>query len=132
MALILFADDSTLYLTGNDLTEIQKLVSVNSNKLESNTDKTKYVLLHRKRESSWDCNFKLGENLLERVESIKFRGGTIDKFLNWKIHADLVASKISKSLVVIRGIKQVLLPADMKNNLYYALIYTGFTYGFQV
>ena len=27
MALILFADDSSLYLTGNDLTEIRKLVS---------------------------------------------------------------------------------------------------------
>ncbi len=57
-----------------------------------------------------------GAKLLERLEPIKFLGVTIDKCLNWKLHADLVASKISKSLVVIRGMKQVLLSADMKKN----------------
>ncbi len=63
MSLILFADDSTLYLTGHDLTEIQKLVSddlktldrwFNCNKLVNNTDKTKYILCRRKRENPWD------------------------------------------------------------------------------
>ena len=71
------------------------------------TDKTKYILFHRKRENPWGWDLKFGEKLLERVESIKFLGVTIDECLNWKLHADLVASKISKSLVVIRGMKQV-------------------------
>ncbi len=60
MALLLFADESTLYLPRNDLTEIQKLVSgelktlgrwFNSNKLVIDTDKTKYILFHREREN---------------------------------------------------------------------------------
>ncbi len=115
MGLILFADNSTLYLTGNDLTEIQKLVSdelktldrwCNSNKLPIITEKTNYILFHREK-NPWDWNLKFGEKLklLERVESSKFLGVTIDECLNWKLHADLVASKISKSLVVIRGMK---------------------------
>ncbi len=67
MALILFAHDSILYLTGNALTEIQKLVSdevttldrwLNSNKLVINTDKTKHILFHRKRENLWDWDLK--------------------------------------------------------------------------
>ncbi len=62
------------------------------------------------------------------VESIKFLGATIDECLNWKLHADLATSKISKSLIVIRGRKQVLPQAD-RTKLYYALIYPHFTYG---
>ena len=65
----------------------------------------------------------MGEKLLEGMKSIKFLGVTIDECLSWKIHYDLhvVLSKISKSLVVIRGMKQVSPPADMKG-LYYALM----------
>ncbi len=65
----------------------------NNNKLTINKDKTKYVLLHRKRENLWDWDLKFSEKLLERVDSIKFLGVTIDECLNWKLHADLVASK---------------------------------------
>ncbi len=37
--------------------------------------------------------------------------------LNWKLVADLVASKISHLLIFIRVMKQVLLPTDMKNTI---------------
>ncbi len=62
---------------------------------------------------------------------IKLLAVTIDECLNWKLHADQVASKMSKSLVVIRGMRQVLFPDDMKK-LHYALIYPHFTYGIVV
>ncbi len=124
MALILFADDSTLYLTGNDLTEIQKLVSdelktldicFNSNKLAINTDKTKYILFHRKKETPWAWGLKFDEKLLERVKSITFLGVTIDECLNWKLHADLVASKLAKSLLDISGM--IFTPSCYKKSL---------------
>ncbi len=88
-------------------------------KLAINTDKAKYVLY----EKIHGSDLTLGEKLLEGVKSIKFLGVTIDECLNWKIHYDphVVVSKISKSLVVIRGMKQVSPPADIKG-LYYALM----------
>ncbi len=64
------------------------------------------------------------------MDSITFLGVTIDECLNWKLHADLVASKICKLLVVIiRGMK-VLLPADIKKLL--CTIYSHLTYGIEV
>ncbi len=58
---------------------------------------------------------------------IKFLEVTIDERLNWKLHADQVSSKMSKPLVVIRGMRQVLL-----KKLHYALIYPHFTHGIVV
>ncbi len=55
-----------------------------------------------------------------------------DECLNWELHADLVASKISKLLVAIRGMKQVLLSADMENSimhLYIPTLLMVFRYG---
>ncbi len=77
----------------------------NSNKLAINTDNTIYVLFHRNRENPWDWDLKFAEKLVERVESINSPGVTIDECLNWKVHADLVPSKIFKSLLVITEIK---------------------------
>ncbi len=57
-----------------------------------------------------------------RKGGVKFLGVTIDLYWNWKFHADLGASKISKSLGPIRGMKQVLLPADMKTSVMHLYI----------
>ena len=87
---ILFADDTTVIIEGqnyNNLiltlnTELNKLdVWLQANKLTLNTDKTHYMVFHRARIKSKTGKISIRNNAIDEVKSTKFLDVIIDKKL---------------------------------------------------
>ena len=65
---------------------------------------------------------------LDCKESVKYLGISIDKYLNWKTHLDLIALKISKTIGIIARLRHFV-PLSVTTKLYQSLIYPYLTYG---
>ena len=114
----------------NYLKIIQNWFQVNS--LLINASKTKYVIFHNKKGNiSEDWDLSIGEECLKRENLVKFLGVIIDEKLTWRDHIDKVISKVSKSLALMRGMKNVLNQEDLKT-MYYSFIYPHLTYAVEV
>ena len=130
-----FADDSTLYKSYNKNTDISQqtnneLYSINNwllaNKLYLNVNKTKYMIINN-RDKPPDLDLKIGNSQIERCYEHKFLGVHIDDRLTFSTHTSKLSAKISRGLGVIRRMNQIV-PKDVIRQLYYAFIYSNFTY----
>ena len=105
---ILFADDTTAFLSGKNATEVFKNVNTElpklqswfyANKLSLNTIKTKYILFHKANMAD-DLPLKFPKIFIntlsvERVDKFKFLGIIFDENMSWKCHIDHVEKKLS-------------------------------------
>ena len=105
---ILFADDTTAFLSGKNATEVFGKVNTElpklqswffANKLSLNTIKTKYILFH-KASMTDDLPLKFPKVLIntlsvERVTKFKFLGIIFDENMSWKYHIEHVEKKLS-------------------------------------
>ena len=106
--LILFADDTTILLEGNNIHsivtslnyELDKLVIwLNANKLSINVSKTHYMVFHRARRKIDHEDIILSNNILQQVHYTKFLGIIIDDKLKWANHISYIKNKIAKGLI---------------------------------
>ena len=135
---ILFADDTTIFKTSNDLIDLYHSINAdlqnisqwfNSNKLYLNVKKTQYILFKlNKREISQDLKIKLGGEVLERKRTIKFLGITLDDNLTWQGQIEKVKSKLTNSLYALRRVKHVLAKYNLKI-IYFDLFHPHLEYG---
>jgi len=135
---ILFADDTTVYITGSNLEIMYQhvnydLKSLNdwfrANKLSVNPLKTKYI--HFSRHSvAIDINIqlKIDSVPLERVNTTKFLGIYIDEHLTWESHIKYCMKKISSGTYAINMSKHVLSRSHLLL-LYYSLVQPYLQYG---
>ena len=100
---ILFADDTHIIASGDDLRSISELLSKEFAEL-SLWLKVNRLSLHLKRFSI----YSLGEKLLAKkftskstMKSSKFLGVYIDNSLNWKKHISYIAGKISHGIGIL-------------------------------
>ena len=136
---ILYADDTSILLSGSDL--IQKLVRelVNrelelisewfkANKLTLNIDKTYYMVFHRGRRK-FKNNIELVINDMEirEAKSMKYLGVIIDSKLNWIDHITYIKNKVANGIGIIRK-AQKLLNKTALLNLYHTLIFPNLIY----
>uniref|UniRef100_A0A672FN99 Reverse transcriptase domain-containing protein n=1 Tax=Salarias fasciatus TaxID=181472 RepID=A0A672FN99_SALFA len=134
LKLVLFADDTTIFCTGDDLqaleqemnTELKKIKSwLDRNKLSLNLGKTKLMVFGNM--GTNDVEIKLDDKIIEKVNEIKFLGVLIDDKINWKSHISHVQRKVSRSISVINKAKH-----DLNKNslriLYCSLVLPYFTY----
>jgi len=128
---VLFADDTTVYLSGNNLKELeyimnQELKKISNwfhlNRLSLNADKSNFMIfrVHQK-----PCTFQptiyLGNTKLSEVHSTTFLGVKIDSHLNWNTHVNHICNKIAKANGIIYSVKNML-PTKSLLQLYHALI----------
>ena len=119
MKFILFADDTNLFLSDEDLSRL--MISLNaelsklsdwfkSNKLSLNVKKTNYIIFGRKNLPKLHTPFKLfiDGNALEQVDNTKFLGIYIDSKLSWSIHIDHIAFKISEGIGIMGRLRGIL------------------------
>ena len=127
---ILFADDTTVLIEGQNYnniiftlnTELQKLdVWLQANKLTLNTAKTHYMVFHRARIKCKTEKIIIRNNEIAAVKSTKFLGVIIDDKLKWKEHLQYIKNKISKSIGIIYKIRPYLDKATLKN-LYFTFV----------
>jgi len=134
---ILFADDTTIYVSGRNITELYKLVNQDItslvewftvNKVSLNKCKTHHVLFSKTKNVKSDTHvLKLDNTIINRVKCVKFLGLLIDENLNWHERIDSCRSQISGGLYALKKIKHILSTHNIRTQ-YCSLIYPYLTY----
>ena len=106
---ILFADDSNLFISGDDPNDLVSTMNkamikvidwLRANKLTLNTDKTHFVLFRRQRKlANLTQSLIISGQHIAQVKSTKFLGIIIDDSLKWGEHAKYVKGKISRGMI---------------------------------
>ena len=135
----LFADDTVLFLSNDDLKTLHKDVNyellnieawLNANKLSLNYSKTKYLLIKPKTKTSQLCKFAVTIKgiELEKCQSAKYLGIILDENMNWEPHIQFLGKKLSQAVGIIAKMRHYL---NQKNliNLYYVFFYSQILYG---
>ena len=99
-----------------------------ANKLFFNIRKTKYMIFKlNHRQTIIYQDLALGNELIDRVESMKFLGIIFDEKLNWNAHHQELIMKIRKSKYIFRQCKY--LDSFSKYKLYMSYVYSHLIYG---
>jgi len=135
---ILFADDTTLYISSNNIPQLYRsanieLESLNdwfrSNKLSLNVGKTHYVVFkYNKSLIPPNLCIQIGDEILKENDTAKCLGLYIDNKLNWQEHIAHLKNKLNSSLYAMNRVKH-LLNSKHLTTLYYTLIYPYLDYG---
>jgi len=135
---ILFADDTTLYVSSNNIKTLyhsvnSELESLNdwfrSNKLSLNIGKTHYVLFkHNQMPIPENMKIKIGDGYIKQNDFAKFLGLYIDSKLNWHEHLSHLKNKLNSSIYAMNKVKHQL-NSNHLTTLYYTLIHPYISYG---
>ena len=103
-----------------------------TNKLTINAKKTKYMILHKRRDPKFlkkVKKFRLNVNnyCIKQVSEFKYLGVLLDNKLSWNRHIEILCSKVSKASGVLYRLKK--LPKNAKKLLYHSLISSKLRYG---
>lgn len=111
-SIVLFADDTAIYIISSNFaslkSSLQLCLNLSSlwmanNGLQLNTSKTKCMLLHSSR-MKMDTNLTLHVDgmVVEQVRVFKYLGVLINDTLTWSDHVNMVCTKVSRSLNLLR------------------------------
>mgnify|MGYP003438910792 FL=1 len=127
----MFADDTNLFFSGNDLNTLNSTVNqelsllskwLKVNKLSQNIKKTNYMLFRtRNKKIDTDLNISIDGIKLHPATKTKFLGVIINSTLTWNDHIAMIKSKISKNIGIISRIR-FLVPRAVLMSLYHALV----------
>ena len=131
LSIILFADDTNIFLRHNDLATLATILNVelshvsswfNANKLTVHPAKSKFIIFHprRKQINSSDINIFINNSFITRVQEDKFLGIIIHENLSWKPHISAVCDKVSKVIGVLCKSRRFL-PLNTLKTLYNSL-----------
>ena len=137
-SLVQFADDTTIYITGDVATCLNRLNSdlcnifewFCCNRLSLSVAKSKAIFLHKLTQVAPDLSHRLsiGGQAIPFENCINMLGLHIDSSLVWERHISHVCSKLSRALFVMNRCKHFLNPHTMKL-MYYGLIFPHINYG---
>ena len=125
LSFILFADDTSIFIKGNELNdlvnsfnlELKKLSTwFAANQLSLNVKKTNCILFTNDRVNS-EIKLMIDRTQIAQVQEIKFLGILIDDKMTWKSHINYISNKISKSIGILYKVRHVL-SNEWKLNLY--------------
>ena len=136
---ILYADDTTIFLSGGDYEEIRLKMNndlksaskwFNCNKLSLNTRKSCFIVFHTRQRilNNVNLNLSIGIEPLTRAHHTKFLGLIMDEHLSWRYHVDSVRLAVIKSLYLLNRVKH-LFSAKFLRMLYFALVHPHINYG---
>jgi hypothetical protein len=134
----LFADDTNLFVSGSNLTDVfnttQDILNTlcqwfKDNQLTLNIDKTCYSVFTNK--AIPECSLLIDNVLIKRENSVRYLGMYLDEKLNFKSHID----HICKKLIQLTGASGYISKFIHKNNLlqiYFAYIFPHIKYGIEI
>ena len=135
-----FADDTTVYMSGSNLTALCADVCeelnviddwLKANRLSLNKDKTYFMIHTHNKFNINDCMIKIGDTPITYVRSMKFLGLTLDDRFSYNDHLQNLIKQLSK----IKGLLYKLsayVPPYIIRKLYYALFYSRLLYNISV
>lgn len=125
-----FADDTSIYISGKNITEILwklnsdlKNVSnwLNINKLKINVEKTVYMVIKNKISDNNETNVIINNTKLNQVSETKYLGIIIDDKLDFKKNLDYVIKKMSKKINFLARINNQL-PPITRTKIYTSIV----------
>ena len=137
---ILFADDTNVFLTGNNIDQMIEIMNgelnnaflwLNSNKLSLNVKKTQFMLFSLRKHIITNTDMCINNQIIDRVEHTMFLGVILDSHLTWSYNIQHVKIKIAKSIGILCRARKVLKRTTLIT-LYYACIYPYLTYCVEV
>ena len=136
---ILFADDTSIFMSHKDPHALQHIVNIEltkisqwlyMNKLSVNTSKTNFMIFTNRNIDVNNLNINLAGSKIKHESSLKFLGITIDHKLTWKDHINVTCNRISKNIGILFRLKS--LPTVILKMIYNAIIAPFFDYGLSV
>ena len=115
--LILFADDSSIFVHGTDVNMMANNLNVvlqqiykwiNANKLSLNIDKCNCMLFKSSKKLTPSFTLQINNKTIKQVSSLKFLGFVIDSKLSWLHHINYIRKKIVKGIGIICKAKKYL------------------------
>jgi hypothetical protein len=136
--LILFADDTNIFFSHNNLPLLMNIINsemnklsewFRANKLSINAKKSNYMIFRpRQKRQILDLPLELNGHKIDQVKEVnKFLGVILDECMTWKHHISHVASKISKSVGIMYKSSFCLSKSALRL-LFYALLYPYLQY----
>lgn len=136
--LTLYADDTSLFITGRDLNSIQSNVDNTisqlfnwfaDNKLLINTNKTTAISFHHAQHTNVvPPTIKIEGNTINYSKNTKFLGVWLDEHLNWLTHIQSLAVKLSRLCFALRIVRKRT-SIDTARVLYHAYVHSALSYG---
>ena len=116
---ILFADDTTIFKSSNNIETLYTAMNEDlriledwfkANKLSLNAIKTNYILFRNKKSefNYTRCKLMINGKEIGLVSKTKFLGIIIDQHLEWKYHIHMCKKKISSGNYVFKSLKNIL------------------------
>jgi hypothetical protein len=136
---ILFADDTNLFCSNDDVKVLNRQVNEGLvklkrwfavNKLSLNVEKTNYINFSAAK-SNTEMNLMIGDKNIQKVSYTKFLGVTIQENLSWKLHIAQICSKMMRAIGIMNRMKN-LLPQHTLQMLYNTLVVPHMTYSCEV
>ena len=106
----LFADDSNLHLSHNNINSPQTQAEhetikinywVNISKSTINYKKSYFIIVGNKNAAVSSFELSINHNLIEETVNVRYLGVHLDNKLSWKSHIDMLMRKLSKVCGVI-------------------------------
>ena len=132
---ILFADDTTLYITNHNISQIKKCLKqdlrllqdwFHANKLTLNLSKTQ-CLLFKARKGCPSITLNVNITLIEQQKEAKFLGLILDDDLSWTPHINDRLNKIKRNMHMLVTSKNML-NNNTKKLIYYGHIHSHLCY----
>ena len=134
----LYADDTCLYVSSKDPVLMQTMINEDlaaiqnwllHNELLLNVKKCKLIIIGTKHKTKSFNNFnvKIGDYVLDTVDTCNYLGVILDKEFSWKSHNDSVRSKILRNLFMLRRLRPYI-DVDTATLLYHTMIHPHFDY----
>ncbi|XP_023190232.1 uncharacterized protein LOC111608691 [Xiphophorus maculatus] len=135
----LFADDGLIWKRGRNIEFVNRKLQEALHSVEAwalewgfriSISKSK-VVVFTNRKLNIITSLKLYENVIERIDQIKYLGFWFDKKLTWKTHVNKIVEKSKKILNIMRCLRGKEWGADRKalKTIYIGLIRSVFDYG---
>ena len=131
----LFADDSTATHSDFNLKDLldklklefaKVLEWLKTNKLIINLQKT-YLMVFTNKERPETISLNINGSIIQERTESKFLGVILDNKLTWHAHIKHISSKISKSVAILRMLRDTF-PKHILKTLYLTLVYPYFNY----
>jgi len=137
---ILFADDTTIYISGKTIenlyitmnNELSKLADwYRANKLSLNETKTNFMIFTNNIIPDINLEITINDTVVNDVPNVKFLGIVIDNKLKWNEHTRVTNQKISRAYYALTKARYCLPKSHLKM-LYHSIIYPHLIYGITI
>ena len=139
---LLFADDSNMFASGNDPSELVRKTNeeieknilswLDVNKLTLNVKKTHFMVFRNyRRKLTINDTLMIRGHEIEIVESTEFLGVYLDSGFTWRNHIDYIKGKIARGIGILYKARKYL-KENTLITLYYSFIYPYLCYCIEV